>query len=155
KLRPAAGDDADARADSLGVRRTAAEPHREPVRGVSAVVAVEPRRALVARDEDVEIAVAIVVEEHDAASLERVVEPELRAPLGERPVAVRDEGARGIRREQLRGGIPGVPAVGLVDVQVTVVIEVAERRRPAPVAVAYAGGVGRVFEGSVAVAAVE
>ena len=54
------------------VGRAAAELDVEPVARVAAVVAVEPPRALVVVNEEVEVAVAVVVEGDDAAALSGV-----------------------------------------------------------------------------------
>jgi hypothetical protein len=85
------------RADGLRIGRAAAERDVEPVAVVAAVVAVEAPRTLVVVNEDVDIAIAIVVEGDDAAALEGVRHTQFGTALDERAIAVADEEDRADR----------------------------------------------------------
>ena len=67
RLRP----DPDHRADSVAIALRALQPELQPVIAIAAVVPVENRRAVIVRDQDVEIAVAIEIAIRRAARDER------------------------------------------------------------------------------------
>ena len=106
--------------------------------------------------EQIEVAVAVVVERDHAASFAGVGGAGAGGALRERAVAVRQEHARRIGVELDRvGDVARSPAVHVDQVEVAVVVEVGEGRAPAPPADAHAGRRRDVRERAVARVAVE
>ena len=148
------GVDDHAGADGLRVGMPAGEVDREPVVTGLEDVAIDGGRGAQVGDEDVDPAVAVVVRAHDAPALARVIDAELDPALREGAVAVRHEQARAVLQE-LEHALREVrdirvrarmPAVGVEEVGMAVVVEVRQAGAPAPAALAHAAGVGRVLE---------
>ena len=142
------------RPDPLPVVKAARQRHRKPAMAVVDRIAVNGGRRPVVGDEDVHAAVAVIVRAHDAAPLAPMLDPQLRAPLRKRPVAVRHEQTRTVRLEfDHRGRVPPFsridahePAIGVEDVGMAVIVEIRKTRPPGPAALAHAGLFRRVLE---------
>ena len=141
----------DAGARRLGVGRGADKTHLQIVvpRGV-----VPPQRGglfgTAMRLENIHVAVVVEVRTDGGVALLTVRDARLLGLLGEGSVSRRHEQAAGIHVELVRReGL--YPAVGVVDVEIRVVVEVGETRRPAPAAVVHAGGVGYVLEQAIVI----
>jgi hypothetical protein len=164
RRRAAAGRQRDEGPRAVARRTAPGEVDIEPVVGVAAVVAEQPRRGVrrrlcsIVREQQIEVAVAVVVEREHAEPDALVDDARRGGDVGEDAGAVVAPQADGIVRElrdvdraelrheeRIAGGI-AVGAVGHHQIEVAVVVVVERLRAPSPAALAHAGGVRHVAE---------
>ncbi len=171
RLHLAAGRDADRRAQTIAVGTVAAQPHQGTARAGGTVLE-QARRLVLVVDDDVEIAVAVEVDDHRTLPDALLVEAPFGADVGEAQLA--EVAARDVLLGQalemaieLEGllPLPGPPqlveapagvgvvgehgdAVGHERIQSAVLVEVAQQQAPRPIGAGEVGEIGLFAEPS-------